>query len=65
MGAVNDYRDSPSIEEALFIMIRGYDKLGMSELRDDTMRVFKQNYPKSAFLDEGVKAERHWWKLWN
>src|SRR5471030_522955 len=55
-----DYRDSPSIEEALFIMIRGYDKLGMTELRDDTMRVFKQNYPHSTFLEEGgVKPERH------
>ena len=66
MGAVQDYRDSPSIEEALFIMIRGYDKLGMTELRDDTMRVFKQNYPHSTFLEEGgVKQERHWWKFWN
>lgn len=66
MGAVSDYRDSPSIEEALFIMIRGYDKLGMTELRDDTMRVFKQNYPHSTFLEEGgVKQERHWWKFWN
>src|SRR5471032_2000373 len=66
MGAVTDYRDSPSIEEALFIMIRGYDKLGMTELRDDTMRVFKQNYPHSTFLEEGgVKPERHWWKFWN
>jgi outer membrane protein assembly factor BamD len=46
-------------------MIRSYDKLGMTELRDDTMRVFKLNYPSSKFLDEGKKAERHWWKLWN
>jgi outer membrane protein assembly factor BamD len=65
MGIMNDYRDSPAIEEALFIMIRSYDKLGMTELRDDTMRVFKLNYPTSKFLDEGKKAERHWWKLWN
>ena len=65
MGIMSDYRDSPAIEEALFIMIRSYDKLGMTELRDDTMRVFKLNYPTSKFLDEGKKAERHWWKLWN
>ena len=65
MGIMSDYRDSPAIEEALFIMIRSYDKLGMTELRDDTMRVFKLNYPNSKFLDEGKKAERHWWKLWN
>jgi hypothetical protein len=55
MGIMNDFRDSPSIEEALFIMIRSYDKLGMTELRDDTERVFKLNYPNSKFLDEGKK----------
>ncbi|WP_070252088.1 MULTISPECIES: outer membrane protein assembly factor BamD [Duganella] len=65
MGIMDDYRDSPSIEEALFIMIRSYDKLGMTELRNDTERVFRLNYPNSKFLDEGKKAERHWWKFWS
>ncbi|MES2259311.1 MAG: outer membrane protein assembly factor BamD [Pseudomonadota bacterium] len=64
MGVLSDYRDSPSIEEALLIMIRSYDKLGNTVLRDDAMRVFKQNYPNSKFLNEGVKQERQWWKLW-
>jgi outer membrane protein assembly factor BamD (BamD/ComL family) len=36
-------------------MIRSYDKLGMTELRDDTERVLTKNYPNSAFLDEGNK----------
>jgi outer membrane protein assembly factor BamD len=65
MGALSDYRDSPAIEEALFIMIRGYEKLGNTKLHDDALRVFKQNYPNSKFLDEGVKKERQWWKLWS
>ncbi|WP_082615974.1 outer membrane protein assembly factor BamD [Massilia sp. Root418] len=64
MGVISDYRDSPSIEEALFIMIRGYEKMGNVQLHDDALRVFKQNYPNSKFLDEGVKKERQWWKLW-
>jgi outer membrane protein assembly factor BamD len=64
-GAVNDFRDSPAIEEALFIMTRGYDKMGMTDLRDDTMRVMVKNYPNSRFLSpEGVKKERQWWKFW-
>ena len=64
-SAVNDFRDSPAIEEALFIMTRAYDKMGMTDLRDDTMRVFNKNYPNSRFLTaEGSKAERHWWKFW-
>jgi outer membrane protein assembly factor BamD len=64
MGVISDYRDSPSIEEALFIMIRGYEKMGNVQLHDDALRVFKKNYPNSKFLDEGVKKERQWWKLW-
>ena len=63
--AVRDYRDSPSIEEALWIMARSYDKLGNTPLRDDTMRVFRQNFPNSKFIDEGApKPDRKWWKFW-
>lgn len=64
MGVVSDYRDSPSIEEALFIMVRGYDKLGNTALHDDALRVFQQNYPNSKFTNEGVKSTRQWWKIW-
>ncbi|WP_338761292.1 outer membrane protein assembly factor BamD [Massilia sp. METH4] len=65
MDALRDYKDSPAIEEALWIMIRSYDKLGNVALRDDAMRVFKMNFPNSKFFDEGApKPERKWWKFW-
>jgi outer membrane protein assembly factor BamD len=63
-GVIADYRDSPSIEEALFIMIRGYDKMGNKQLHDDALRVFKQNYPDSKFLKQDVDQEKAWWKFW-
>lgn len=64
-GAVIDFRDSPAIEEALFIMTRCYDKLGQTQLRDDTQRIFLKNYPNSRFLQvNGYKPERHWWQIW-
>jgi len=63
-SAVVDYRESPAIEEALYIMMRSYDKMGMTDLRDDTNRVFLKNYPNSRFLSDGDKAERRWWKFW-
>ena len=63
-GVLADYRDSPSIEEALFIMIRGYDKMGNKQLYDDAMRVFKQNYPDSQFLKGDVIKDKAWWKFW-
>lgn len=63
--AVSKYPDSPSSEEALYIMVRGYDKLGLNDLRDDTNRVFQQNYPDSILPKGGTKnPEPVWWKFW-
>jgi outer membrane protein assembly factor BamD len=63
-GAVNDYQTAPAIEEALFIMTRSYDKLGMPDLRDDTQRVFAKNFPDSKFIKGAVKDNNRWWKFW-
>jgi outer membrane protein assembly factor BamD len=63
-SAVTDYSDSPAREEALFIMIRAYDKLGMFDLRDDTQRVFQKNYPDSRFLGGKGSGDAPWWKFW-
>ncbi|MDB5763450.1 MAG: outer membrane protein assembly factor BamD [Herminiimonas sp.] len=63
-SAVKDYRDAPAIEEALLIMVRSYDALGMPELRDDAERVFKKNFPNSALLSGAGKKTGPWWKIW-
>ncbi|WP_371820291.1 outer membrane protein assembly factor BamD [Aquabacterium sp. CECT 9606] len=63
--ALTDYRSSPAIEEALYIMVRAYDKLGLTPLRDDAERVLKQSFPNSPYLAGGVKAaDKPWWQLW-
>lgn len=63
--AVQEFRTSPAIEEALFIMVRSYDKLGMDALRDDARRVLSANYPSSPYLDPNYKlADKPWWQLW-
>jgi len=49
-GALRDYSGTPAAEEALVVMIRGYDGLGMPELRDDTRRVLEANFPGSRYL---------------
>ena len=60
-AAVNNFRTAPAVEEALFTMVRSYDKLGMVTLRDDAERVFKKNYPESRFLKDG--SDGHWWNF--
>jgi outer membrane protein assembly factor BamD len=49
-GAVRDYSGTPAAEEALWIMMRSYDDLGMPQLRDDTRRVLEANFPGSRYL---------------
>ena len=64
-AAVTQFPQSTAREEALFIMIRCYDKLSMPELRDDTQRVFLRNYPNSRFMNPNAGKEASWWKFWS
>ena len=64
-SALSDYKDVPALEEALFILQRSYDALGMAKLRDDTRRVLEKNYPRSEFLSRGSRSVQDpWWKFW-
>lgn len=49
-GAVRDYSGTPAAEEALSILMRAYDGLGLAQLRDDARRVLEHNYPNSRYL---------------
>ncbi len=63
--ALADYRQVPALEEALYIMVMSYDKLGMDDLRDDTKRVLTANYPQSEYLTRGFRGKDDpWWKVW-
>ena len=63
--ALSDYREVPALEEALYIMVKSYDALGMKDLRDDAQRVLTTNYPQSTYLANGFKGSNDpWWKLW-
>lgn len=64
-AALADYSNVPAVEEALYIMVKSYDALGMVQLRDDTQRVLANNYPNSQYTANGFKTkDSPWWKLW-
>ena len=64
-STVSEFRDVPAAEEALFIMIKAYDALGMVVLRDDTQRVLEKSFPQSDFLVSGAKTNKNpWWRVW-
>lgn len=62
--AIQNYPNTPMIEEALYITILAYEQLGMKDLRDDAERVMRQNYPDSRFYTQGLQYKDPWWKLW-
>ncbi len=64
--AVAEFQQSAAAEEALAIMVRSYERLQLTQLRDDAERVLRSNFPASRFLEgtEIGSAARPWWKLW-
>ncbi|WP_309683980.1 outer membrane protein assembly factor BamD [Polaromonas sp.] len=64
-SAIADYRDVPALEEAIYILYKSYDALGMAELRDDTRRIMEKSYPNSDYLAKGFKSvDSPWYKFW-
>ena len=46
-------------------MVKSYEALGMTQLRDDTQRVLAMNFPNSQYTTNGFKPkDSPWWKVW-
>ncbi|MFG6433224.1 outer membrane protein assembly factor BamD [Roseateles sp. LYH14W] len=63
-SAVAEFQYAPGIEEALFIMSESYDKLGLTQLRDDARRVLDKNFPQSIYGSNSTQRNKPWWKIW-
>jgi len=63
--ALKTYPGAPANEEGLVIMVKAYDAMGMTALRDDAERVMKKNFPDSVYLKGGPKRDVPWWQIWN
>ena len=63
---IRDYDRAPAVEEALYILYKSYQQLGMVDLSKDAARVFKLNFPDSPMLETGQRVikERRWWQFW-
>lgn len=59
------YQQSPALEEALVVMARSYEQMGLTDLKEDTLRVIKKNFPDSPYLTgKDLKKDRPWWRFW-
>ncbi len=65
-SALQQYPDTPAQEEALYLLVKSYDSLGIQDLRDDAARVLKKTYPNSSYLtgQQASTEKKPWWKVW-
>jgi len=65
--AVEHYPQAPAVEEAMAILVKAYDQLGLSDLRDSANRVLMKNFPNTEWMKSGgpKKKKVPWWRLWD
>lgn len=64
-GVIKQYQTSPAVEEALYIMVKGYEKLGLEQQRSDSERILRTNFPDTQLFARGLNlTQRSWWEVW-
>ena len=51
-----------SNEEALDLLMKSYEKLGLPQLRDDSEQILRRTFPDSEYF--AGPPPKPWWKLW-
>lgn len=51
-GIVIKYWKTPAVAEALHVLLRGYEHIGLPALKEDVRRVIRLNYPHHPALEE-------------
>jgi outer membrane protein assembly factor BamD len=60
-ASLTNFPRTPANEDALIILVRGYEKLGLPQLRDDAQRILASTYPNGKWT---LSDARPWWKFW-
>lgn len=69
-NVLTQYPNSPSTRDALEILVKAYDAMGMTDLRDDAKRVLAINSGTSSSSADGgritgnEKPKGAWWQFW-
>ena len=64
--AIKTYPQAPANEEGLVILVKAYDAMKMTDLRNDAERVLMKNFPDSKYLKgDPRRASTPWWQIWN
>ncbi len=59
------YPNSSSVEDALVTQVSAYDAMDLTDLKNDTLRILKTNYPENPMVTGKINEdEKIWWKFW-
>lgn len=65
---LTSYPQTPSTRDALGIMVKAYDAMGLNKLRDDAQRVLDMNAEKGnrtvAAEPSSSQSKKSWWQFW-
>lgn len=56
------YPAVPANEDALDVLAKSYEKLGLPQLADDSRRILQKTYPQSKYLS--AAPAKPWWRFW-
>jgi outer membrane protein assembly factor BamD len=51
---------TPANADALDMLVKSYDKLGLAQLRDDSQQILQRTFPNYA----AATPDKPWWKFW-
>lgn len=60
-NTIEQFDGAPAIREALQIMVKAYDKLGLQELANQTRQVYLANFADDL---QQTAQNKPWWKVW-
>lgn len=62
---LDNYPNTIHQEEALVILVSGYEYLGIVDLQKDAEKILMINYPNSIFNKQKViENKKNWWQFW-
>jgi outer membrane protein assembly factor BamD len=62
--AIVRFPNSPMHREALEVLVESYDRMGMTDLRDDAKKVLAKNFPDDPLAGAQNRASKPWYKFW-
>ena len=58
---IENFQQTPSVPDALAVLVRAYTKLELEDLRATSLRVLELNYPDHPVIAETKDSKRRWW----